>query len=120
MEEIIMQDKIDEEEAIRIALELERVEATRKLLREKLRDYVQENGKVDTGEKIWDITQSESWSFDSSGLRKVAEGIVLDGQNPWEYLNITPANLRKLDWDESTLEQYGKRRVTNRFTGRKK
>lgn len=108
-----------EKEAIQLALEIERTESALKQMKAELKEYVQVNGELNTGEKVWLLDQSISWSFDADGMKKIAEGLVLEGKNPWQYLNITPATLRKLDWNENVLENYGKKRITNRFVSRK-
>lgn len=107
------------EQAKEVALELERIEATRKKLRGALRKYVEECGEVDTGERVWEIAQTTSWKMNSNTLKKVAEAIVLDGRDPWEFMNISTPNLRKLGWSDNDLSNLGlEKRVYNRFTSR--
>ncbi|MEN1970102.1 hypothetical protein WMZ97_18780 [Lentibacillus sp. N15] len=107
-------------EAVVLANEIERVESSLKLMKKNLQKFVDVNGEVHTSDKIWGYFESVSWKFDADSLKKVAEGMILDGRNPWELLNVTTANLKKLDWKDEVLEQYGgKRNTTSRFQGRK-
>lgn len=109
----------NQEEALEVAKELERIEATRKTMRDALRKFVEENGEVDTGETVWSIKESTSWRHDEKSLRKIAEAIAMDGKNPWEFMNITPANLRNLGFTEESLEKMGSvPRVSKRFSSR--
>lgn len=106
-----------EAEAIELANEIERVESGLKMMKDTLKEYVSKNGEIDTGEKVWSFHESTSWKFEADGLRKIAEGILLEGKNPWDYLNITAANLRKLDWPEEELKKIGKASVRRNFKG---
>lgn len=36
--------------------------------------------------------------------------MVLEGVNPWEMLNITASNLKKMGWEDSVIEKMGKKR----------
>lgn len=105
------------EEAVQVANEIERLESAVKLLKDELRTYVREHGEVDTGEKVWKFQQVESWNIPPGNLKEIARLIALDGRNPWEYLNITPAKLRSLDWSDETLAGFGEKRIRNNFRG---
>lgn len=105
------------DEAVQVANEIERLESAVKLLKDELRAYVREHGEVDTGEKVWRFQQSVSWDIPPEKLKEVARLIALDGRNPWEYLNITPAKVRSLDWSDETLSEYGEKRIRNNFRG---
>lgn len=121
METIVKDSKsMTEEEAIELANEIERVEKALKEMKNKLRNYVKENGSVNTGERIWDIRQSVSWRVnDAEKLKLLSDYIYLSGKDYWEYLGITTANIRKLGFDEETLSKFATKSVSNRFTGRK-
>lgn len=108
-----------QEEAIKLANEINRLEAALKQMKNELKKYVQEHGAVDTGEEIWDFYESVSWKFDKDGLKEVARNIALEGMDPWELMNVTKTNLNKLGWDDDFLSKLGKKRVTKRFTSRK-
>lgn len=116
--EALLKEINTQQEAIELANEIERIEATLKQLKDNLRGYVEVHGPVNTGEKVWSCNNSVSWRF--ADMRKLAEGIVLDGKNPWAFMTITAANLKKLGWDDVVIEAYGgKKSVTTRFSGRK-
>ena|SRR5699024_4883533 len=107
------------EQALEVARELERLEATRKAMRNGLRVFVEKNGEIDTGETIWAITESVSWKHTAESLKKIAEGIFIEGVNPWEHLNITPAKLKSLGVTEEYMRECGSEsRTTKRFSSR--
>ncbi|RKJ13241.1 hypothetical protein D7X33_48795, partial [Butyricicoccus sp. 1XD8-22] len=105
------------DEAVQLAKELERVDSARKQLNDQLKEYVKHNGAIDTGEKIWSFHDTIKWEFTADQLRKLAENIVLDGKNPWELLNITNANLKKLDWTDEAISQFGTKKIGQNFKG---
>ena len=108
------------EEAVRLANEIERIEAAAKLMKADLRRFVEQQGPVETVDTIWDINEAVSYKFDSAQLKDVAQHIALGGDNPWDFLGINAANLKKLGWDEAFLANLGKKTVTKRFASRKK
>lgn len=108
-----------QEEAIKIANEINRLESAVKMMKEELKKYVEKYGAVDTGEEVWDFFESVSWSFDKEGLKEVARNMAIEGLDPWELMNVSKPNLNKLGWDESFLGKMGKKKVTRRFTSRK-
>lgn len=108
------------EEAVRIANEVERLEAVIKVLKDQMKVYVDQNGPIETDTVVWDYNVSNSFSFDAEGLKRVAENIVLEGKNPWELMSISAANLKKLGWEDSYIETLGKKKQTIRFNSRKK
>lgn len=118
MANTIFQNIHTKEDAVNLANEISRLEAIVKSMKDELKKHVEAYGPVDTGTETWNFYESVSWKFDD--LRKVAEGIVLEGKNPWEMLSLSATNLKKLGWDEAVLSQFGKKRVTQRFTSRKK
>lgn len=111
--------KMTEQEAVELAKEIERTESALKLMKAELKKYVEENGEVNTGDKIWGFSESVSWKFSPEGLKKVFENIFLDGKDPWKYLNISASNLKKLGWSEEVLSRYGEKRVSTPFKSRK-
>lgn len=119
-----IQNKVDAimtaEEAVQLANEIERVEAAAKIMKDKLKKFVEANGPVETSDKVWDLSEAVSYKFDSEQLKMVAQNIALEGKNPWDYLGITASNLNKLGWSEDFLQTIGKRSISTRFSSRKK
>lgn len=109
-----------QEEAVELANEINRMESALKKMKDELKNYVKDYGSVDTGEEVWDFYDSVSWSFDKEGLKEVARNMALEGKDPWELLSVSKTNLNKLGWEDSYIEQMGKKKVTQRFTSRKK
>lgn len=108
------------EEAIRVANEVERLEAVIKVMKDQMKAYVDKNGPIETDSVVWDYNESASFSFTADQLKRVAENIVLEGKNPWELMSISASNLKKLGWEESFVEALGTKKTTKRFNSRKK
>lgn len=108
------------DEAIKIANEIERLEAVVETLKDDLKEFVKRNGPVVTETSVWGFKESVSYSFTPEQLKKVAQTILLEGKNPWMYLSITASNLKKVGWDDSTISKYGSKKISNRFGSRKK
>lgn len=108
------------EEAVNLANEIERIEAAAKLMKTDLRKFVEQHGPVETADTIWDFNEAVSYKFDAVQLKEVAQNIALGGKNPWDYLSITVANLKKLEWEEAFITNIGKKTVSKRFSSRKK
>ncbi|MEB6549753.1 hypothetical protein MXL46_11715 [Heyndrickxia sporothermodurans] len=117
---ITNQETMTVEEAVKLANEIERIEAAAKQMKADLRSYVEQNGPVETADTIWNVNEAVSYKFDAKQLKEVAQHIALGGDNPWDYLGITASNLKKLGWDEAFLAKLGKKTVTKRFASRKK
>ncbi|MFC2946777.1 hypothetical protein [Virgibacillus sediminis] len=92
------------EEAVQLANEINRLEAALKQMKSVLKSYVKEQGGIDTGEEVWDFYESVSWKFDRQHLKELAGEMAMEGIDPWEMLNI----------------KLGTKKVTQRFTSRKK
>ncbi len=108
------------QEAIAMANEVERHEAALKQMKDALKTFVEESGlPIDTGEKIWDLSLSESWSFEPDNLKALASEILLMGYNPWEYLDLGSKAIDKLNLTKDMLKQYGSSKTTKRFAGKK-
>jgi len=109
-----------QEEAVELANEINRLDSALKTMKNELKKFVEENGSIDTGQEVWDFYESVSWKFDEEGLKELARIIAFEGHNPWRLMNLPKSNLNKLGWDESYLETMGEKKVTLRFTSRKK
>ncbi|HZK53000.1 MAG TPA: hypothetical protein VFC84_02170 [Desulfosporosinus sp.] len=108
------------QEAITIGNEIERYECAIKQIKDALKAFVEETGlPVDTGEKVWDFSSSESWSFSAENLKALASEILLLGFNPWEYLDLGSRAIAKLNLTQDVLVQYGKAKTTTRFASKK-
>ncbi|GLY12602.1 hypothetical protein [Pseudobacillus badius] len=108
------------EEAVNLANEIERIEAALKLMKDKLKKFVEQNGALETTDKVWDFAEAVSYKFTAEQLKNVAQNIVLEGKDPWQYLGINGTSLKALGWEEAVISSMGKRTVTRRFTSRKK
>lgn len=108
------------EQAVQLANEIERLEAVLKSMREELKYFVDKNGAVETSDKVWDYSNSISWSFGSEQLKTMSQDMVLEGINAWDILSISSTGLKKLDWDDNILAKYGKKKATKRFSSHKK
>lgn len=107
------------QEAIDMANEIERYEGAVKQMKEALKAFVEEIGlPVDTGEKVWDFSSSESWSFSPENLKALASEIFLLGFNPWEYLDLGSRAVTKLNLTQEVLGQYGKAKTNKRFSSK--
>ena len=105
-------------QARKVALEIERMESAVKKMKKELKNYVEQNGAVETEDQVWFIEQSTNWKFNN--LLGLVRGINQRGLNPYIFLNITPTNLKKLDFTEEQLEQFGGvKRERNNFKKKK-
>ena len=118
--QLVKDEVYSKNEAIQLANEINRVEAALKQMKEELKSFVRNNGGVDTGEEVWDFYESVSWKFTNDGLKEVARELALEGVDPWKMLTISKTNINKLGWEEQRLSKLGTKRVTQRFTSRKK
>ncbi|MFZ7947192.1 MULTISPECIES: hypothetical protein [Bacillaceae] len=116
----VIENGMTKEGAVKLANEIERIEAAAKLMKTDLRKFVEQNGPVETADTIWDINEAVSYKFDASQLKNIAQHIALGGDNPWDYLGINATNLKKLGWDEAFLANLGKKTIVKRFASRKK
>lgn len=110
---------LTQEEALNIALEIERCEAALKQMKEQLKEYVLANGRLNTGDKVWDFYTLESWEFEAPKLKELAMGIAMDGKDPWDYLSLSASALKSLGMTEAELSQFGRKKVTKRFMAKK-
>lgn len=116
---VVLKNVLSQEEAVKLALEIERHEAAVKQMKDRLREYVTTNGRLIAGDKVWDFYPSESWKFEPAKLKELAMGIAMDGKDPWEYLSLSASALKSLGMTETELSQYGTKKVTKRFDSRK-
>lgn len=107
------------EEALQVAIEIERLESVIAQLKDHLKRYVEEHGPVVTSKYRWHFQQSVSWSFDGGKLEEMCALMALEGVNPWNMLSLPSSSHKKLGWDDSVLSRFGRRKVTRRFVSRK-
>ncbi|MDM5277153.1 hypothetical protein QUF95_07155 [Paenibacillus silvae] len=112
-------EKLTIEEATQIALEIERTEAALKQMKERLKTYVDEHGALQAADKVWEYSNTRSWSFKPDGLRELAVAITAEGKNAWDYLSLSSTALKKLGWEDVSLSGYGTLKETKRFASRK-
>lgn len=112
-------NQFTEQQMIEKALEVERLEAAIKLMKADLKEWVEANGPLTAGDKVWDFNISVSWEFSPEKLKELSQLIVIDAKNPWDYLTLPAASLKKLNWDENVLSQYGVKKETKKFSSRK-
>lgn len=110
------------EEAVQLANEIERLEATLKQMKEELKAFVETHGEVSTDDKVWAFSESISWQFDANSLKEFCKLLVESGKNPWEILSISAYEIKKLEkegFSEDVLGMYAKPKITKRFGGKK-
>lgn len=112
-------EKLTEEKAIELALEIERTEAALKQMKVNLKAYVDDNGTLQAGDKVWGYNSSTSWQFGADSLKELAVAITAEGKNAWEFLSLPATSIKKLGWEENSLSQYGTLKETKRFDSRK-
>lgn len=109
----IQSKKVNEmhlEDAIALAMQIERYEQGVKIMKEKLKAYVELNGPVTANGKVWDFFYSSSWDFEPDRLKVLAGMIAVDGHNPFDYLSLSSAALKKLKYSEEMLSLYGSKK----------
>ncbi|HBI04296.1 MAG TPA: hypothetical protein DDY49_09745 [Paenibacillaceae bacterium] len=109
------------EEAVKVAQELERVKAVVDELKKQLKSYVDVHGPLDVGEGLWGYHPgTPTWSFDPKKLKEMTFHMAMDGHNPWELLKLTSPSIKKLNWSEDVLAQFGEKKIPNNFRYQKK
>lgn len=112
-------EKLSEEKAVELAMEIERTEAALKQMKVNLKAYVDDNGPLQAGDKVWGYSISTSWQFEADSLKELAVAITVEGKNAWEFLSLPATSIKKLGWAESALSQYGRMKESKRFDSRK-
>lgn len=109
------------EEAVKVAQELERAKAVVKQLTEQLKSYVNDNGQLDAGDGIWGFFPgTPSWKIDPGKLKEMTVLMAMEGHNPWELLTLPAPSLKKLNWSDNALTQFGEKKIPNNFGFKKK
>lgn len=109
------------EEAVKLAQEIERLEAVVKAMKETLKKYVEETGQpVETADQIWGKWPVENWKFTPEKLKELCQELAIEGVNPWEYLTLPAESIRKIGWPEEALLRFGDKKTYSRFDKKKK
>lgn len=115
--------KLTREEAIKIANEILRLEATIKEMKEMLKEYVKENGELVAGDTKWLFQNSISWEFnDSEKTKEFLKSLVIDGYttDPFSIITCSKSTLDKLGLEESYINKFATKKTSTRFVNRKK
>jgi hypothetical protein len=59
------------QEAVELTAEIESMEYALKLLKAELKGFVDQNGAIETGDKVRNYSTSVSWNFNESGLKEI-------------------------------------------------
>ena len=110
---------LTQEEAVKLALEIERAEAALRQMKNRLKEYVDANGPLQAGDKVWDYYPTVTWEFEPEKKKELAVAIAAEGKNPWEYLTFSASAIKSLGWTEASLLAYGDQKITRRFDSRK-
>ncbi|MFS0783482.1 hypothetical protein [Bacillus sp. 1P06AnD] len=108
-------EKMQVEDAVAIAQQLERYEQAVKQMKEKLKAYVELNGPIEANGKVWDhFVSASTWEFSAERLKILAGMIAVDGLNPFDYLSISAKDLKRLNYSDQMLSQYGSQKTGNK------
>lgn len=113
-EQVLKTEEMQMEDAIALAQQIERYEQALKLLKDKLKAYVELNGPVTANGKVWDYFGSTSWNFSPENLKALCGMMAIDGINPFELLSLSAAALKKTGFSEEMLSHYGTRKEGNK------
>ena len=114
-----LKDVLTMDEAVRLALEIERTEAALKQMKNRLKEYVDLHGALVAGDKRWDYYPTVTWEFDPDKKKELAVAIAAEGKNPWDYLSVSATAIKSLGWPEEALLAYGSQKIIRRFDSRK-
>lgn len=112
--------KLTEAQAIELANEIIRLEATVKAMKDQLKAYVEENGELVAENDIWGFQEAVSWKFHPDKVRDFMKNVFIDyGANPYDMVSFSKQKLDKLGLDEAYLSKFADKKITRRF-GKKK
>lgn len=107
------------EEAVRVAVEIERLETVLNDLKGRLHAWVSSRGPVVAEDKVWDNYPTISWSFSPESLRRLCRDIAASGKDPFAYLSLGASGIKKLGWPEEVLARYGSKETRTSFRAKK-
>lgn len=108
------------EQAVKTALEVERLEVALSRMKAELKTYVEANGPLAAGTMKWDFYPAYGWSFKADKLKELALKITTEGLNPWDYLHLPSESLKRLGWQDEVIGQYGSKVIASRSFKAKK
>jgi len=103
------------QDAETLGKEIIRLESALEALKALLKEWVIANGPVQVDSEEFKLCPSISWYFTPDKLRELCQALGEDGINPWDVLSIGSSKLKKLNWSEERLAEYGKRKETTSF-----
>jgi len=103
------------EDAEALGREIIRLEKVLEEMKCKLKNWVNKNGPVKIDDQEFKLCPSVSWHFPPDKLQELCQALGEDGVNPWEVLSIGSTKLKKLNWPEERLAEFGKKKETARF-----
>lgn len=115
----LMEKDLTRPEAIDLANEIVRLEAVVKEMKNRLKEFVEANGPIETSDQIWRFNESVSWKFKGETVKELMTMMALEGINPWEMIQLPKKSLDKLGWGDDFLKKYGEKKVVKRFSANK-
>lgn len=108
--------EFSKEDAVNLALQIERCDAAIKQMKDKLKAYVNLNGSVETDSKTWGFVPAYKWEFTEESYTELAATLSIDDINPYKYFKLGATEIEKMlkaGIDEEFLMQFGSRVPTN-------
>lgn len=110
--------ELTHEKAVKLANEIIRLDSTLKSMKEQLKKYVEENGELVAGDKVWKFRENVSWNFnDSEKVKDFLKSLVIDGitYDPYSLISISKTKLNQLNIDDDYISAFAQKRVTKSF-----
>lgn len=110
--------ELTHEKAVELANEIIRLDSTLKSMKEQLKKYVEENGELVAGNKVWKFRENVSWNFnDSEKVKDFLKSLVIDGitYDPYSLISISKTKLNQLNIDDDYISAFAEKRVTKSF-----
>lgn len=110
--------ELTHEKAVELANEIIRLDSTLKSMKEQLKKYVEENGELVAGDKVWKFRENVSWNFnDSEKVKDFLKSLVIDGitYDPYSLISISKTKLNQLNIDDDYISAFAEKRVTKSF-----
>lgn len=110
--------ELTHEKAVELANEIIRLDSTLKSMKEQLKKYVEENGELVAGDKVWKFRENVSWNFnDSEKVKDFLKSLVIDGitYDPYSLISISKTKLNQLNIDDDYISAFAQKRVTKSF-----
>lgn len=114
--------QLTEKEAIDLANEIIRLEATTKAMKDKLKTYIRDNGELVAGDNVWSFQNAIKWEFnDSDKTKSFIKSLAIDGYtlDPFSLVSFSKTKLEKLGLEDNYIEQFATKKTMERFGKRK-